>query len=121
MTSIESVSRADYEINNGGVDPFENLVHHVTSLVLGQRSNGGFQMEEKRIIRVPELFTVEEVATALNMHRKSVYRLIKEGRLNAIRPGGSRTIFVRQCDIDAFLYGTSNKKTEHKENPPDGG
>lgn len=122
MTSIESVSRADYEINNGGVDPFENLVHHVRSLVLGQRSDGGFEMEEKReekrAIQIAAPFTVEDVAEALNITTGSVYRLVKQGRLRATRLGGRRTLRFRQCDIDALF---DNEDDEHTENPPDGG
>jgi excisionase family DNA binding protein len=47
------------------------------------------------------LLTVNEVADLLRVSRMTVYRLIKEGELKALRVG--RNYRLREDDVDAYL------------------
>jgi excisionase family DNA binding protein len=47
-----------------------------------------------------ELYTVEQAAEALQLHAKTVLRMIREGRLKAAKIGKSYRI--QKSDIDAF-------------------
>jgi excisionase family DNA binding protein len=47
------------------------------------------------------LLTVNEVADLLRVSRMTVYRLIKEGQLAAIRVG--RSYRLREDDVDEYL------------------
>jgi excisionase family DNA binding protein len=48
-----------------------------------------------------DLLTVAQVAAYLQLNRLTVYRYIREGRLEAVRIG--RTIRVRRADVQRFL------------------
>lgn len=48
-----------------------------------------------------DLLTVAQVAAYLQLNRLTVYRYIREGRLEAVRMG--RTIRVRRADVQRFL------------------
>ena len=47
------------------------------------------------------LLTVNEVADLLRVSRMTVYRLIKEGQLKALRVG--RSYRLREDDVDEYL------------------
>ena len=47
------------------------------------------------------LLTVNEVAALLRVSRMTVYRLIKEGQLKALRVG--RSYRLREDDVDEYL------------------
>lgn len=47
------------------------------------------------------LLTVREVATAMRVSTMTVYRLIRDGQLPAIRVG--KHFRIRATDVDAFL------------------
>jgi len=49
------------------------------------------------------LLTVAEVASLLRVSNMTVYRLIKNGELSAIRVG--KNYRIRQVDLDAYLSG----------------
>lgn len=49
------------------------------------------------------LLTVAEVAGLLRVSNMTVYRLIKNGELSAIRVG--KNYRIRQADLDAYLSG----------------
>ncbi len=49
----------------------------------------------------PDLMTVEQVAAYLQVHRMTVYRYIRTGRIAAVRVG--RVYRVRRADLEAFL------------------
>lgn len=49
------------------------------------------------------LLTVAEVASLLRVSNMTVYRLIKNGELSAIRVG--KNYRIRQADLDAYLSG----------------
>lgn len=51
--------------------------------------------------RWPDLMTVEQVAAYLQVHRMTVYRYIRTGRLPAARVG--RVYRIRRADLEAFL------------------
>lgn len=53
----------------------------------------------------PDLLTVPEVAQILRVDRSYVYRIIREGRLPAIRPTPYKTR-VSKVDLQAFLDAT---------------
>jgi excisionase family DNA binding protein len=57
----------------------------------------------------PELLTVGQVAAYLQVHRMTVYRYIRAGRLPAVRVG--RVYRVRRADLEAFL-------DRHRTPPP---
>jgi excisionase family DNA binding protein len=49
------------------------------------------------------LLTVNEVADLLRVSRMTVYRLIKEGEIAALRVG--RSYRLREDDVDEYLSG----------------
>jgi excisionase family DNA binding protein len=49
------------------------------------------------------LLTVNEVADLLRVSRMTVYRLIKEGQVAALRVG--RSYRLREDDVDQYLSG----------------
>ena len=55
--------------------------------------------------RMSRLLTVAEVATALQVSRMTVYRLIRRGQLKAIRVG--RNYRVREDDLNQYLESSS--------------
>jgi excisionase family DNA binding protein len=48
-----------------------------------------------------EILTVEQAAAFLQVHKMTVYRYIREGRLPAVRLGKMYRLFSR--DVEAFL------------------
>lgn len=57
----------------------------------------------------PNLLTVAEVAQILRVDRSYVYRIIREGRLPALRPTPSKTRVVK-AELSAFLDATRTTK-----------
>ncbi|MDQ7827645.1 MAG: excisionase family DNA-binding protein [Armatimonadota bacterium] len=55
----------------------------------------------ERVTTQGDLLTVAQVAAYLQLNRLTVYRYIREGRLEAVRMG--RTIRVRRVDVQRFL------------------
>lgn len=53
----------------------------------------------------PDLLTVAEVAKILRVDRSYVYRIIREGRLPALRPTPAKTRVVK-AELSAFLDAT---------------
>lgn len=53
---------------------------------------------------LPELFTVQEVAGALRLHIRTVYRLIEDGALPASRIGrGQGGVRISADDVTAYI------------------
>lgn len=51
------------------------------------------------------MFRVKEVATRLNVHVSTVYRLIESGQLNSVRVGmGKGTVRVPEESLDSYLH-----------------
>ena len=67
------------------------------------------------IIELQQLHTVPEVADALRWTPSTTYRVIREGKLRAIRVGGS--IRVRPEDLAAFLEQPVVIRVEEEEGP----
>lgn len=65
--------------------------------------NGGRcgQQEVKELSAEHLLLTVREVAAAMRVSTMTVYRLIRDGQLPAIRVG--KHFRIRAADVDAFL------------------
>jgi len=61
-----------------------------------------------------ELLTVTEVSEILKTHPKTVWRLIRAKRLQAIDIGVGRQnrYRIRQVDLDGFLKGTGDAQRE---------
>jgi len=55
----------------------------------------------KRPFTEARLLTVSEVADLLRVSRMTVYRLIKEGQMSALRVG--RSYRLREDDVDDYL------------------
>lgn len=51
-----------------------------------------------------QLLTVTEAANYIGYHRDTVQRLVREGRIRALKPNGGRYL-IRQVDLIAFLEG----------------
>lgn len=49
------------------------------------------------------MLTVIEVAEILRLHKKTVYRLVSEGRLKCYRPGGGRNILFSEEQVQDYL------------------
>lgn len=58
------------------------------------------------LARYPDVLTVPEVAEILRVHRTYVYRLIREGRLRALRTSPKKTRVMR-ADLQHFLDAAS--------------
>ena len=53
-----------------------------------------------------QLLTVREVAERIRASRESVRRWIREGRLQATRPGGTKLGYrIRETEVTRFLEG----------------
>jgi len=69
----------------------------------------------------PDFLTVAEVAQILRVDRSYVYRIIREGRLPALRPTPSKTRVVK-AELSAFLNATRTSKapeSAHSASPPE--
>lgn len=64
----------------------------------------------------PDLLTVAEVAQILRVDRSYVYRIIREGRLPALRPTPSKTRVVK-AELSAFLDATRTTKVSEVPHP----
>ncbi len=64
----------------------------------------------------PNLLTVAEVAQILRVDRSYVYRIIREGRLPALRPTPSKTRVVKS-ELEAFLDATRTTKASDLARP----
>lgn len=53
-----------------------------------------------------ELLTVDEVAQALTLHRRTVTRLIEAGRIRIVRPSPGR-IAVTRRELEAYMASIS--------------
>jgi excisionase family DNA binding protein len=49
------------------------------------------------------LLTLTDVATRLNISRMTAYRMVKAGKLPAVRVG--RNLRIRPADLEAFIAG----------------
>ncbi len=49
-----------------------------------------------------ELISLAEAAQRLGLGQRTVRRLVREGRLHAVRPAGLRVVRVRAEDVDAL-------------------
>lgn len=49
------------------------------------------------------MLTVKEVAKLLKIHPITVYRLIENGELEAIRIGKAKIIRIRKSDLEKFI------------------
>ncbi len=49
--------------------------------------------------RIPETYTVEEVAKALKLHPYTVRRLVREGKIPAFKVGGQWRFSKNQIDV----------------------
>jgi excisionase family DNA binding protein len=66
--------------------------------------------------RIRVLLTPREVAAQLRLSEPSVYRLIRDGRLPAVRLGGpGASLRVRPIDLDAFTEPTQPEDGEREE------
>lgn len=61
-------------------------------------------------------FTLQETADRLHVHISTVYRLMKEGKLNAVRIGRHATR-ISEDALAEFLYNQSTKKPEPENTP----
>ncbi|MDR7484831.1 MAG: helix-turn-helix domain-containing protein [Armatimonadota bacterium] len=61
-----------------------------------------------------EILTVEQAAEVLQVHKITIYRYIREGRLPAVRLGKMYRLFSR--DVEAFLRAMRH----HPEETPSG-
>ena len=49
-----------------------------------------------------DYFTIEEIAKITNRSKNTVYRWIRDGRLNSFKTG-LRTVYVHKEEVDKFL------------------
>lgn len=59
----------------------------------------------------PEIMTVEQVASYLQLSKMTVYKYIREGKLPAAKIGKSYRI--QRSDVEAFLEGAKQGRTGH--------
>lgn len=60
-------------------------------------------------------YTVEQVATLLQVHENTVRRWLRAGELAAMNLGGKAGYRIRGADLDGFIagrYGTADPKVE---------
>ena len=67
-----------------------------------------------------KLFTIDEVAAYLGVHRDTVYNMIRSGKLPAMQLGGRKTGWrIREDDLQAFMdagrTGGPNGSSETEE------
>lgn len=56
-----------------------------------------------------KLYTINEVAEMLHYHRRSLYRLISEGKLESIKVGKR---YITEEQLQKFLSGKNYKEEE---------
>lgn len=56
----------------------------------------------------PQLYTLNEVAEILHVTKRTLYRMIDEGRLETVRPIPKGKIFVKKETMDAMIGGKSS-------------
>jgi len=56
-----------------------------------------------------EILTADEVATALNIHRRTVLRWAREGRVRSVRVVGSRVVRFHLPDVLAMLICSTSE------------
>ncbi len=63
-----------------------------------------------------QLLTIDEVATRLRMHPRSVRRLLRAGELASIKPSPRRTL-IRATELESALvrWGTAGEENQHGE------
>ncbi len=61
----------------------------------------GIDIDELKALAEKEFLTMSEVSTLLSVHRTTIWRMIKEGKLNAAKIG-SRVI-IKRTDIDKLF------------------
>ncbi len=61
---------------------------------------------------LPDVLTPEQVAEHLQLDRETVYRLIRDRRLGAIRIG--RAYRILREDLDAFMQACSTRPEVHQ-------
>jgi excisionase family DNA binding protein len=59
---------------------------------------------------LPALLSADEAASWLGLSRSSVFRLVRQGDLRAVRP--LRELRFRQADLAAFVAGLEPAETE---------
>ena len=52
-----------------------------------------------------QLLTVEEVASRLRIRPRTVWELLRQGRLTRIRPTGGRLTRLDADEVEAFIVG----------------
>ncbi len=67
--------------------------------------------------RTAQLFTVEHVAAALSLSRKSVYRMCQDGRLEAVRlgEGTSAPLRIVSTSLMAMLQAGHARQRERRQ------
>ena len=62
------------------------------------------------------LATPREVADALGLSVHTIRKAIRDGRIPAVRPLGSRTVRVRLDDILRLIQAASQQAADYREN-----
>ncbi len=65
--------------------------------------------------KVPELFTVADVAKMYDVSKATVFRAIKDGTLVASKPGGSWQWFVSKSDLPRNWEKVQNTQSVRRE------
>src|SRR5437016_1049982 len=58
-----------------------------------------------------ELYTAEEAARILKLSGYTVRRMLKSGRLRAVKVGGGRQWRIHKADLEAYLQGSYKSST----------
>lgn len=66
---------------------------------------------ERLLATYPDMLTVEEVATLLRVHRRSVQRWASQGRFAAVRAG--RTYRIPRADVLRWLTSSAHPDDKH--------
>lgn len=57
----------------------------------------------RKTVAHPRIFTPDEAADMLSVGRTSIYKLVNEGKLRAVRVPGIYGLRIRAEDLDAYL------------------
>ena len=72
--------------------------------------------EDNTVEKLPRLLTIKEVAIYLSLSQRTVYRLIEEGTIPALKIGGQWRFDQRA--LDRWVAGEINHlKRNHRETP----